>query len=153
MTARTGLSLHETATRIGRARWYEGACFEVLGGAAISPGDARTRVTLERLARHHGERAGWLAALAPRTHDCDPDAMVVPDDAVTASVESLRATTADGPAALLARYAQDTGTTAQHGYTDWLARTSWVADGPIARVLTAIVADTGRDVADARAAG
>ncbi len=140
----TGFTLHETAELVGAYRWFEGRCFEILGRWASEPGSPTVRVLLERLARHHGEHAGWLEDVAPRTHDLGPDELVRPGhDSVLTFVDAIAA--AEAPGDRLVGATRGFLTMVTRTYRVHLGGTGWASDGPLQRVLRRALADAEAD--------
>lgn len=130
--ATTSFTIGEQARDLAAAVVIERRAFEAIGRAAAAADEPATKLALATVSRHHGEHAVVLEALLPATRDHDPAELV-------GTAEADAPTAGDDPRAVLV------GAIAQHEAT--LARLTPVADGPLLRALTAILAEEGSDLA------
>jgi len=144
-------SIEDSGRRIGRHVWLEMRLFEILGGWSGTVGEPRIRALLAATSRHHAWRAQLWRDLLPDLPHLPAADLVVPDDAGASIVARLEATDATDAAATLAAAAEVALPALAERYTDHLARTAAIADGPTIRVLHLVLADVGRDRAAASA--
>jgi hypothetical protein len=87
-----GMTLDESARRLGHLGWLEERCFETLGGWVKTTRDPGAKLAFARHSYHHAWHAELLARCLPETRDHDPALLVAPwSDEWVGFVESLRA--------------------------------------------------------------
>jgi len=75
-----GMTLDESARRLGRIVWFERRLFEVMGRWVPSTPEPAVKLMLARQSRHHGEHAAAVEVVLPETRDHDPGVLVAPTD-------------------------------------------------------------------------
>ncbi len=130
----TTLTIDEQARALAAAVVIERRAFETIGRAAAAADEPAAKLVLATVSRHHGEHAVALEALLPATRDHDPAGLVG-----TAEAAADPPTPGDAPLAALE------GAIAHHEAT--IARLTPVADGPMLRALTAVLAEERSDLA------
>jgi hypothetical protein len=136
-----GMTIDESARRLGEIAWVEGRLFEVVGQWVATTPDADLKLVFARESRRHGEHAVAIRALLPDTRDHDPGALVAPGPGAEAGLAELTAAGPDGRVRALAE-ALRTHLAALDAY---LGSASPVRDGPGIRLITAVGAeDRGR---------
>ena len=138
-----GMTLSDSAARLGACAWVEQRLFETLGGWVRSTNDPALALALATVARHHASHALQITGLLPATRDHDPAVLVSPppdDDDLWASVARAEEATA-GLATLLGP------TLSGHlaALESWLESASPVRDGPGIRVVEAVLAEDRTD--------
>jgi len=166
-------TLEASARRIGHHAWIEQSLFETLGGWVTSTPEPAAKVMLAEVSLHHAWHAQLWAGLLPAVPHLSADDLVVPPAGDTAFADPPAGDTAfaDPPAgdtAFADPPAGDTafpdppagGSTADRlgwlcgkalpalldRYSDHLARTTPVTDGPAIRVLGLVTADVRSDL-------
>jgi hypothetical protein len=138
------VTLAETARRVGRLRWMEQRCFEVVGGWVSAVDDAELKACFADHCYHHAWHADVLAARFPDGYGYDLDHATVPGDpALAAWFAALAAPDADG--VLLARYGAVLLPAKVAAYGQWLGDLEPAVDGSLHRWLTKILADETAD--------
>lgn len=131
------LTLDHTSARLGEYVWVEERLFESTGrwAADLAAGgdDPELAVLLATASRRHGEHAELWRALAPRTHEHDPDAAV----AAPAWAAGL---TADSPPRDVAALVEVLAALAA-AYLEHLQRANPPADGTYVRAIGRVLVD------------
>lgn len=168
-------TIEESGRRIGHHVWIEVRLFETLGRWSGTVSDPRARALFARQSLHHAWRAELWHDVLPALPHIPTAALVVPDEAdaeVIGALEALDeppaghpgdadpggdgAATAgrpggDDPTARLAAVYDDALPHLVGSYTDHLALTTPITDGPTIRVLRLVMADLADDQAAGRA--
>ncbi len=139
----TGMTLDESARRLGALAWGEQRLFEILGGWVRAAADPGLALALASAARRHAGHALQLVALLPETRDHDPAALVSPPPAG----EEAWATAAGAPepAAGLPVLLREVVPGHLAAVEAWLGDASAVRDGPGARILATVLAENRAD--------
>jgi hypothetical protein len=149
--APVGLSLDESARRIGSFRWLEIRCFEIFGSWVPSVAEPEVKILLARHSTHHGWHAAQLGECLPSTKDHDPDAATVaPSPGVAAALETIAAET--GTLARLVAAYQVLGPERIAAYDRYLDAASAVSDAAVRRVVRIVLLDEVDHVAEGLAA-
>jgi hypothetical protein len=130
-----GLPIGALARRVGGYVWIEERLFEHLGELARHEADPAAKVALDGHARQHAEHARWWRARLPVLAGVEHDDLVVAPGGLPAPAGDAAATVGATLSPLLARYREH------------LAEVSPVADGPVSRVLRAVIADLEAEIA------
>ncbi len=78
--AALGMTIDESARRVGSIVWAERRLFELLGGWVPSTPEPPVKLALARRSRHHAAHAATLDVVLPDTRDHDPRALVAAAD-------------------------------------------------------------------------
>lgn len=137
-----GMTIEESARRLGAAAWVEQQLFELLGGWVRSTDDPHLALALATTARHHGAHALELGDLLPETRAHDPAALVAPppDDAERWKALGALDDPVAGVRALVEAVAGHLS-----ALETWLAESTEVRDGPGIRVVARILAEDRAD--------
>jgi hypothetical protein len=120
----TRVGIVEWARRIDAARAAELDLADELGARSSEVAEVHRRLALVAAARAHGRHAELWKTVLPVLHDVAPD--------------GTAALVIGGPG-------DDLAARLDVAYREWAAETSPVAEGPIARVLAAVLAEHGAD--------
>ncbi len=71
-----GMTIDESARRLGHIVWVERRLFELLGGWVTSTPEPAVKLALARRSRHHAAHAAAIEVVLPDTRDHDPVAVV-----------------------------------------------------------------------------
>jgi hypothetical protein len=143
-----GMTIDESARRLGHLRWVEQRLFETLGGWVPTTDDADAELLFARHSFHHAWHAELLGRCLPDTRDHEPDALTAPaDDAWRALLDALRELDAT-PARLVAVYGVVVPWLLAE-YDAFLGDASPVRDAPSIRWVHVVLADVQTDAADA----
>ena len=148
-----GVSLDDSARRLGAIVWTERRLFELLGGWVASTAEPAVKVAFARISRRHGDHAVALVDVLPDTRDHEPERLVAP-----LGDETVRLDAASACEATPERLASVTGAVASHhleALERYLADASPVRDGPALRAVAAVLGEdrAGFDELRALAAG
>jgi hypothetical protein len=134
--------IRDLARQVAHDVHVERRLFEILGAWSTSVEEPEVARVFAIQSRHHGEHAGWLAALTPVLHDVDA-ASVAPTAALDVYLDAVAAT--GNPAARLRVLVEVVLPELTSGYDALLASTDDVADAPLRRALRLVVQETGDD--------
>lgn len=142
-----GMTIDESARRLGQIVWAERRMFEILGGWVLSTPEAPIKLAFARQSRHHAAHAAAIEVLLPETRDHDPVALV--GDVGSAEVEHLaelaaRTSTDDRLRALV----DDLVPARLAACEEFLAAASAVRDGPAVRALIFLLAEERAELTD-----
>ncbi len=132
-----GMTIDESARRLGEVAWAEGRLFEVVGQWVTTTPEADLELVFARESRLHGEHAVAIGALLPDTRDHDPETLVAPGSGAEARLAELAAAGPDRRVRALAEVLR----THLETLDAYLADASPVRDGPGIRLITAVVAE------------
>ena len=148
--AALGMTIDESARRLGHIVWAERRLFELLGGWVTSTPEPPVKLALARRSRHHAAHAATLDVVLPDTRDHDPRALVAaPDPEEPARFAELAARTGTG--ARLAALVDDLLPQRLEACEAFLAGASAVRDGPAVRALILVLAEERAELTDLRA--
>ena len=133
----SGMTIDESARRLGEVAWAEGRLFEVVGQWVTATPEADLKLVFARLSRLHGEHAVSIGALLPETRDHDPGALLAPGPGAEAANASLAAAGPDRRVGALAEALR----THLEVLEAYLGDASPVRDGPGIRVIGAVIAE------------
>jgi len=142
-----GMTLDESARRLGRIVWFERRLFEVMGRWVPSTPEPSVKLMLARQSRHHGEHAAAVEVVLPETRDHDPAVLVAPaDPAHAARFEEAggRVGTDERLRWLVDELLPDQLATCEA----FLAEASPVRDGPAIRALIFVLAEERAELTD-----
>jgi hypothetical protein len=148
--AALGMTIDESARRVGSIVWAERRLFELLGGWVPSTPEPPVKLALARRSRHHAAHAATLDVVLPDTRDHDPRALVAaadPED--PGRFAELAALT--GTDARLACLVDDLLPQRLEACEAFLASASAVRDGPAVRALILVLAEERAELTDLRA--
>ena len=147
-----GMTLTNSARRLGSMVWFERRLFEVMGAWVPSTPTPAVKLVLARQSRRHGAHAGAIEALLPETRDHDPAMLVAtPDPGTPALVEEVQGRGDTGERLrglvdeLLPRHLEE--------LEAFLAAASPVRDGPAIRALIFVLAEERAELTDLEALG
>ena len=132
-----GMTIDESAQRLGEIVWTERRLFEVVGQWVTTTPEADLKLVFARESRLHGEHALAVGDLLPETRDHDPVVLVAPGPGAEAAIAELAAAEPERRAPALAQALR-----AHLEVLDaYVGDATPVRDGPGIRVVGAIVAD------------
>ena len=90
MTGQGGLTIEESARRLGHARWWSQRLFQVIGAWVPSVPEPDLKLRLATSARHHAWHADLFGERLPEVGHVDAESQTVaPSDAVAALFDEL----------------------------------------------------------------
>ena len=142
-----GMTLDESARRLGQIVWFERRLFEVMGRWVPSTADPSLKLMLARQSRHHAEHAAAVEVVLPETRDHDPVALVAATDAAASALLEEVEGRADMEGRL--RSLVDELLPRQLAECEaFLAEASPVRDGPAIRALIFVLAEERAELTD-----
>lgn len=141
--ARTSLSLHDAAVRIGGYRWTHMRLFEALGSWATTARELEAKLMFGRHCHHHAWHADLWEERLPDLSEPSRDQLTAPPDAAFELFVSAvtQPDDSDHTADLLVGVYRVLVPRCIAAYTEHRARASAVADGPTIRVLNLVLRD------------
>jgi len=142
-----GMTLDESARRLGRIVWFERRLFEVMGRWVPSTPEPAVKLMLARQSRHHGEHAAAVEVVLPETRDHDPGVLVAPTDLPDAArfdEAGGRVGTDDRLRGLVDELLPDQLAACEA----FLAEASPVRDGPAIRALIFVLAEERAELSE-----
>ena len=142
-----GMTIDESARRLGAIVWSERRLFEVMGGWVTSTPEPLVKLAFARHSRLHAAHASTLEAVLPETRDHDPAALVkAVDSEGAARVEALAA---GATTELRLEALVDELLPGRLGACEnFLADASSVRDGPAIRALMFVLAEERAELTD-----
>jgi hypothetical protein len=138
--APVGMTLAESAARLGACRFVEARRFEVLGGWVPTVPEADAKLLFARHSVHHGWHAELLAGCLPATKDHDPERSTAPArPGVAALLDELAGLT--GTLDRLVAVYQVLGPEQISTYDRFLDATNPATDAAARRVVRIVVQD------------
>jgi hypothetical protein len=145
-----GMTIDESARRLGHIVWAERRLFELLGGWVTTTPEAPVKLALARRSRHHAAHAETVEVVLPDTRDHDPATLVAAaDPAEAARFAELAARVGTG--ARLAALVEDLLPERLAASEAFLAAAAAVRDGPAVRALIFVLAEERAELSDLRA--
>jgi hypothetical protein len=142
-----GLTIDESALRLGRIVWAERRMFEILGGWVPSTPEAPVKLAFARRSRHHAAHAGAIEVLLPETRDHDP--VVLVGNVERAEVEHFAdLATRTGTDDRLGALVDDLLPARLAACEEFLDAASAVRDGPAIRALIFVLAEERAELTD-----
>jgi hypothetical protein len=140
-----GMTLDESARRLGALTWAERRLFELLGGWVVTTPEASVKLALAGASRRHGDHALALAVLLPDTRDHDPEALVAPGPEAGEAFAAAASAASSG-ARLEALDA--VGAVHLRALEAFVADAAEVRDGPAIRVVGLVLAEDAASFRD-----
>ena len=142
-------TLEDTARRIGRARWLERRCFELLGGWVVSTPEPEAKLLFARQSHHHAWHAELFERVLPAANGFSGDATTAPPPTGWAALLDDVSTLSSTADRLVAAYAVVLPAKLDE-YERWRDDADAVQDAPLLRWLRFVVTDEHADLAEGR---
>jgi len=144
-----GMTIDESARRLGEVVWTERRLFELVGQWVTTTPPTDLKLVFARQSRLHGEHAVALAALLPETRDHDPGVLVAPGAGAGAGV-ALDELSGTGPTQRVPALTE--ALRAHLAVLEaYLGDASPVRDGPGIRMVGAVLAQDRADLGELEA--